>query len=126
MIMKKWCFEKYQEMRFYTLDINQKASETTKSTFLHNSLPNWKLEWITGDFNQNTLKTDILIFNPPYVPCSDEEMQKALDNKDDTAAWAGGYKGREVIDKLTPRIREFLTDTGVFYLLLIEVSSFTK
>jgi methylase of polypeptide subunit release factors len=49
-------------------------------------------------------------------------MQKALNQKDDTAAWAGGYKGREVIDKLTPRIREFLTDTGVFYLLLIEVS----
>ena len=67
------------------------------------------------------MKADILIFNPPYVPCSDEEMEKAIKEKDSTAAWAGGLRGREVIDKLIPQVRNHLTSTGVFYFLLIEV-----
>ena len=65
-------------------------------------------------------KIDILIFNPPYVPCTDEEMQHALKWRDSTAAWAGGYKGREVINRIIPKIRQYLSPTGWFYLLLIE------
>ena len=110
-------------MRFYTVDVNQKASEATKFTFWEwNDLPKSKIEWITGDFNDMTdIKTDILIFNPPYVPWTDEEMKVALTTRDNSAAWCGGLRGREVIDQIIPKVRDFLTPNGAFYFLLIEV-----
>ncbi|KAK8833808.1 S-adenosylmethionine-dependent methyltransferase [Tritrichomonas musculus] len=40
---------------------------------------------------------DVIIFNPPYVETSPEELQKAKDNHDISASWAGGVDGAEVI-----------------------------
>ncbi|RXG57900.1 HemK methyltransferase family member 2 [Armadillidium vulgare] len=57
---------------------------------------------------------DVLIFNPPYVVTeSDEILSSPL-----ASAWAGGEKGREVIDKLFPSLSSILSPRGVFYLLL--------
>lgn len=112
-------------MRFYAIDINEKAAAIAKRTFCEgNGLPSWKLEVVTSDFTRNLEKIegkiDILIFNPPYVPCTDEEMEHALKFKDSTAAWAGGLHGREIIDRVIPKVRTYLSPTGCFYLLLIE------
>ncbi|CAI2378231.1 unnamed protein product [Moneuplotes crassus] len=130
LLLQKNYEEVYKNMKFYTLDVNEKASEATLFTFAQcNDLPESKIETITGSFNDYNnkedekspdLQTDILIFNPPYVPCTDEEMEEALEKKDVSAAWAGGYGGREVIDKLIPKVRDFLSPTGIFYFLLIE------
>ena len=102
----------------------KKHLKQQNKTFVENGLPKCKLEWVTSDFTLNMQrlegKIDILIFNPPYVPCTDEEMQHALKCKDSTAAWAGGYKGREVINRIIPKVRTLLSPAGWFYLLLIE------
>jgi release factor glutamine methyltransferase len=42
------------------------------------------------------------VFNPPYVPTPDEEVQRG----GIAAAWAGGYKGRVVIDRVLEQVGE--------------------
>jgi release factor glutamine methyltransferase len=40
------------------------------------------------------------VFNPPYVPTPDEEVERG----GIAAAWAGGYKGRVVIDRVLEQV----------------------
>ena len=53
---------------------------------------------------------DILIFNPPYVPTTNEEVVSHYTDVSHgssnliSAAWAGGIDGRVVIDKFLPLI----------------------
>ena len=81
---------------------------------------------------------DLLLFNPPYVPTPSHEVpargtfaaqggaQGALDTL--PAAWAGGERGREVIDRALPLLQELLRRPalggedggGMAYLLLLE------
>jgi release factor glutamine methyltransferase len=61
-------------------------------------------------------KIDILIFNPPYVVTEmDEVGSKSL-----PAAWAGGPRGRAVMDRIFPLIDLLLSERGVFYLVCIK------
>lgn len=60
---------------------------------------------------------DVLVFNPPYVPTSEEELAEAIASVDISAAWAGGPRGWLVLDRLLPLIGAALSPTGVFYLL---------
>ena len=60
---------------------------------------------------------DVLIFNPPYVPTPDEELAEAERTADISAAWAGGERGRRVLDRLLPVLGPALAPGGLFYLL---------
>lgn len=63
---------------------------------------------------------DLLIFNPPYVVTTNEEYQAArLDGKI-ACSWAGGHRGRMVIDKVLQILPSILSSSGVMYLLLLE------
>lgn len=53
---------------------------------------------------------DVILFNPPYVPTSDEELDQAVKCGDVSAAWAGGIDGRRVIDRVLPQVYDLLRD----------------
>lgn len=99
----------------FSTDINFKACLMSQSTSVRNNVA---LECINMDLISSFVdnKFDVIIFNPPYVVTESAECH----GRDITASWAGGVKGREVTDRLLDLVPKKLTDSGVFYLLLIE------
>lgn len=69
----------------------------------------------------NDVLFDVILFNPPYVPTSMEELQDAIDQKDlITAAWCGGPQGRVVLDRFLDMLPKYLAPTGACYIVLIK------
>mmetsp|Transcript_95484 Transcript_95484/g.273883 ORF Transcript_95484/g.273883 Transcript_95484/m.273883 type:complete len:259 (-) Transcript_95484:8-784(-) len=58
---------------------------------------------------------EVVVCNPPYVPGEKEEM----DGCGISVSWAGGDRGREVIDVLLPKAAELLAPGGLFYLVCL-------
>ena len=61
-------------------------------------------------------KMDVIIFNPPYVPTPDDEVS----GNGIEASWAGGERGRRVIDRAIPQIAELLSPHGVCYMITVD------
>ncbi|OQS05041.1 hypothetical protein THRCLA_02773 [Thraustotheca clavata] len=98
------------------IDINQEATACTKKTAQLNNVVN--IEIVRMDLLtqlQLRKQVDVLLFNPPYVPTPSEEVGSIGIE----AAWAGGINGREVIDRLLPIVKNILSDTGVFYMVIV-------
>lgn len=99
-------------------DINTEATACVVETALRNKV---HVEPVVTDLVKGLLPrlrgiVDLLVFNPPYVATSSEELGiSGL-----TAAWAGGKNGREVMDKFFPFVPELLSDRGLFYLVTLE------
>jgi hypothetical protein len=47
---------------------------------------------------------DILVFNPPYVPTSDDEVDSAQCDAGIAGSWAGGTDGMQVTDALLRQV----------------------
>lgn len=60
-------------------------------------------------------KLDLLFFNPPYVVTPDDEVSTT----GISAAWAGGKDGRIVIDRLLETVHEFLSPSGLLYMIAV-------
>eukprot|EP00927_Polykrikos_kofoidii_P039384 TRINITY_DN33789_c0_g1_i1.p1 TRINITY_DN33789_c0_g1~~TRINITY_DN33789_c0_g1_i1.p1 ORF type:complete len:278 (+),score=59.27 TRINITY_DN33789_c0_g1_i1:73-906(+) len=58
-------------------------------------------------------RVDVGLCNPPYVPTPPEEMVGCGIE----VSWAGGDRGREMIDLLLPEIATLLSRDGVFYMI---------
>ena len=55
------------------------------------------------------------LFNPPYVPTPVEEVESG----GLASSWAGGERGRQVIDEFLPMVPEYLTSNGLLYMVTI-------
>lgn len=98
-------------------DINPRAATAARSVFQRNQVDG---EVLVCDLVGELLptlrhKVDLLIFNPPYVPTNPEEVGSSGIE----ASWAGGIRGREVIDRLLPLIPELLSPAGACYMILV-------
>ena len=107
---------------YLATDLNPKALDAARRMAEHNHL---SLDLVQTDLASALLprlrgKIDILIFNPPYVVTPEDELHEAQRKKDIEASWAGGRDGIEVLLRLLPQALELLSETGAFYLLLIE------
>ena len=55
------------------------------------------------------------VFNPPYVPTPDDEVARG----GLAAAWAGGARGRRVIDRLLPLVPRLLSAGGEMFMVAV-------
>ncbi|KAJ8327904.1 hypothetical protein BDV3_005245 [Batrachochytrium dendrobatidis] len=103
---------------FLCTDINDFAAKTTLKTGQANKIQiDAVITSFTSSLHQRICHNiDVLIFNPPYVvTTSDEVGSHGIE-----AAWAGGIDGREVIDKFLPLVSQLLSKQGQCYLVLIK------
>lgn len=104
------------ESAMFASDVNRWALRATAATSSANAQ---RVSTVQADllsaFRPGSI--DVLVFNPPYVPTSDEELAEAERMVDISAAWAGGDRGRRVLDRLLPTLGAALAPRGIFYLL---------
>ena len=103
---------------YLTTDINYRAAISTRRTAEQNGV---KIEPVVMDLVHGLEprlagNVDVLLFNPPYVVTPSEEVG----SEGIEASWAGGDRGREVLDRLLPSIPKLLSSRGVFYLVVIK------
>lgn len=109
----------------FAVDINPRACVVTKRTAAKNHAAVEVVNMNLLNAFKNRM-VDILIFNPPYVVTSNEEVDsmKCLDdnpfNDNIIRSWAGGINGRLVMDRVFDRMNDILSDTGKAYILVIE------
>lgn len=99
------------------IDINPDACRATKRTSLVNSVDIDVLHMNLLDCIQIRYTFDVILFNPPYVVTEYEEV---LDNRLIFKTWAGGKNGRQVMEQIFTTIPKILSDSGLFYLVVIK------
>ncbi|NXI70552.1 HEMK2 methyltransferase, partial [Anseranas semipalmata] len=99
-------------------DINPMAAYCTLETALLNNvhLQPVVTDLVKGLSPRLNGKVDLLLFNPPYVVTPSEEVE----SHGIEASWAGGKKGREVMDRVFPLVADLLSTGGLFYLVTIK------
>ncbi|KAH8261885.1 hypothetical protein KR038_011913 [Drosophila bunnanda] len=107
-------------------DINPKACDATRRTAARNGARVSAIRCNLADALRRR-SVDVLLFNPPYVVTSDEELEtQRFDSQSKSAtdgnlvfSWAGGQDGRRVTDILLKQLDDILSPRGVLYLLLL-------
>ncbi|TDH66436.1 hypothetical protein CCR75_007738 [Bremia lactucae] len=104
---------------FLATDINQLAAKVAQRTAKKNGTVAFDLVHtdLLRCFEPRIHgQVDLLLFNPPYVPTPSEEVGSTGIE----AAWAGGHDGREVIDRLLPKLLDVLSPRGVLYMVAVK------
>lgn len=108
-------------------DLNAIACSVTKRTAANN--PPAKVDTVQMNLVDGIRpnSVDLLLFNPPYVVTSDEELfssemsgGQVITSKNLVYTWAGGENGRRVIDVLLENLDTILSVGGVLYLLVLK------
>ena len=107
-----------RETFLVSVDVNPAACALTKRTLDENVMS--AHDQVGGDLLccvRDGMALDVVLFNPPYVPTPDAEVAGG----GIVASWAGGARGRVVIDRLVPLLKSRLArPLGVLYLLLLD------
>ena len=107
-------------LNHYCIDINKDAVNLTQNLLKNYNFDN-NVNVIEGDLFNSFEKDkifDIIIFNPPYVTTDDDEYKRALKEKDIYAAWAGGKKGSETINRFIDELKGHINENSIIFLLL--------
>ncbi|XP_069744852.1 methyltransferase N6AMT1 isoform X2 [Narcine bancroftii] len=104
--------------RLCCTDINSLAANCTLESARQNGVNIQPIitDLVTGLFPRLQNQVDVLIFNPPYVVTPTEEVG----SRGIKASWAGGERGREVMDRFFPQVSSLLSSRGVFYLITVQ------
>ncbi|EFN80392.1 hemK methyltransferase family member 2 [Harpegnathos saltator] len=109
--------KRHHSAQFIAVDINPDACRATRRTSLDNSVIVNVLQMNLLDCIQIRGQVDVILFNPPYVATEYEEV---LDDRLVFKTWAGGKHGRQVMEQVFSTIPEILSDSGLFYLVVIK------
>lgn len=104
---------------FLGTDINPSALNCTLETLSNHQVGGVDLirtDLLNGLYERLCGSVDVLVFNPPYVPTDDAELQAYGIAR----AWAGGKQGRLVIDRFLEQVEGLLSPGGHFFLVTIE------
>ncbi|AXK87832.1 MULTISPECIES: HemK2/MTQ2 family protein methyltransferase [Nocardia] len=89
------------------VDLSRRAVATA---WLNSRLRGLPIELLRGDFaavlGERTF--DVVLANPPYVPCADPHPARGADR-----AWDAGHDGRAVLDRLCDHLPRLLAPRGV-------------
>jgi len=107
---------------FICTDINPHAATCTARTGSQNKIP---IEPLVATLARPLTSrlghaVDILVFNPPYVPTSDDEADAAQRGAGIAGSWAGGADGLQVTDALLRQVDGLLSPQGQFYLVSVK------
>ncbi|KAI5066944.1 hypothetical protein GOP47_0017472 [Adiantum capillus-veneris] len=110
-----------RKVKFIATDISEVAVKTTRATLAAHNLHADVLvaDLNSGIENQVAGLVDVLVFNPPYVPTSEEEVGIG----GIVSAWAGGVRGRVVIDRMLEVVDSILSSKGWFYLVTVTANN---
>lgn len=103
----------------FATDINASACAATHETIRNHDM-NGRVDVVHCDVAsplEDRLKhgVDLVVFNPPYVVTPDDEVE----GDGISAAWAGGLRGRRIIDKVLPKLSLLLSPGGIVYMIAI-------
>lgn len=104
------------------VDINPHAVKCAEKNIELNNRSN--INVFESDLFENIdVKYDLILFNTPYLPVTEEEH----DSSDDySKAWDGGLDGRQVIDKFIEQVGEYLKNNGRVQLIQSSLSNNDK
>ena len=110
-----------QRNRVLAVDINKRAIENTKHNSKINKIKN--IRTIHSNlFSKVRGKFDHIIFNPPYLPTTQEEKLKTKLN----FAYDGGKYGRKTIDKFLKSFGKHLKKSGNAFLIHSSLNNLKK
>ena len=103
------------------IDINKKAVDLSAENMRLNNISNMVV-LRSNLFEDIDRKFNIMIFNTPYLPQSDEETIDSPIN----LAWDGGKDGRKVIDRFLKEAKSHLNSNGRLIFLESSLSSYNR
>ncbi|RWS28263.1 hypothetical protein B4U80_05434 [Leptotrombidium deliense] len=111
----------HKQMMFLGTDVNENAVELTAKCAAKNNVCNLEtvVTNLVDGLNEHFLKfVDLVVFNPPYVVTSNEEVTAGGFI---TRSWAGGQNGRLVIDQFIRKaVPRFSSPNCLIYLVVIQ------
>ncbi|KIM48326.1 hypothetical protein M413DRAFT_16282 [Hebeloma cylindrosporum] len=109
-------------------DINPHACRCTYLTGVQNKV---NIHVINGSLaaplqSRLSHKIDVILFNPPYVPTTEDEANVAQSSRNIGGSWSGGSDGMQVTNMLLDSVANLLSPKGHFYLVVLKQNNISR